>query len=99
MEPYLHTLDPLVRADPSITDLSVPTVGAICPGEVPRHTHQVAIGFSSAPQTTTWWLHKGTGLGTLSKGELTLTVKAVGHAWQHVREDQWFLRLVKQTFP
>lgn len=61
-EPYLHILDQFVRADPSVADLSVPTAGAICPGEVPSHTHRMAVGFSCAPKPTAWWLHKGAGL-------------------------------------
>ena len=42
-EPYLHTLGLFVGADPSVADLSLPTVGAICPREVPSHTHQMAV--------------------------------------------------------
>lgn len=76
-EPYLHILDLLVGTDPSVADLSVPTVSAIRPGEVPSHTHQMAVGFSCAPQAATWWLHKGTGLGAFSERELTLAVEVV----------------------
>lgn len=97
-ESDLHTLDLFVRADASVAHLSVPTVGAICPGEVASHAHQMAIRLSCAPQTATWWLHEGTGLGALSKRELTLAFQDVGCPWQQVREDKWFLRLVEQTF-
>ncbi len=75
--PYLHILDLFVGADPSVTDLSIPTVGAICPGKVPSHAHQMAIGFPCAPQAATWWLHKGTGFGAFSERELTLAVEVV----------------------
>lgn len=96
---YLNTLDLFFRADTSVTDLSVPTVCAICPREVPSHTHQMTIGLSCAPQATAWWLHEGTGLGGFSKRKLTLTVQVVRYSWQHTRQDKWFLRLVKQTLP
>lgn len=81
---YLHMLDMFGRADSSVTDLSITTMGAICPGEVPSHAHQVAAGLSRAPQTTAWGLHKRTRFGVFSEGELTLTVETVGRSWQVV---------------
>lgn len=59
----------------------------------------MAVRLSCAPKSATRWLHKRTGLGGFSKCKLTLTVKVVRYSWQHVREAQWFLRLVQQTFP
>lgn len=77
-EPYLRIFGLFVGADPSVTDLSVPTVGAIRPGEVTGHAHQMAVGFPRAPQTAAWRLHKRTGLGAFSECQLALTVVAVG---------------------
>lgn len=98
-EPYLRIFGLFVGADPSVADLSVPTVGAIRPGEVTGHAHQMAVGFPCAPQAAAWRLHKGTGLGAFSKCQFALTVEAVGGSRQHVREDQGLLGLVEQTFP
>lgn len=98
-EPYLHILDLFVRAHASVAHLPVPTVGAICPGEVPSHAHQMAVGFPRAPQAAAWWLHEGARLGALSERKLTLTVQDVGCSRLQVGECQRFLRLVEQTFP
>lgn len=35
----LHILGPFASADPLVADLFVPTVGAICPGEMSSHAH------------------------------------------------------------
>ena len=89
----------LVGADPPDAHVSVPTAGAVRPGEVARLAHQLAIGLARAPQTSARRLHEGTGLGALPEGQLTLPLQAIGGPGQPVRQGQGLLRLVQQTFP
>lgn len=83
---YLPILGLFIGTDSSVADLSIAAVGAVGPGEVSGHTHQVAVGLSCAPQTAARRLHEGTGLGVFTKSQLTLTFKHVGRSGEQVRE-------------
>lgn len=86
----------LIGAHPSVADLAVATVGAVCPGEVSGLADQLSAGLAGAPQLRAG-LHVGAGLRAGAEGQLTLTMQAVAGAGQVVWERQLLLRLVQQT--
>lgn len=90
---YIH----LIHADAPHTQLSIPTGGAISPGEVTCLTHQLAPGHPCTPEPTTGRLHEGTGLGAISEGQLTLPVQAVGGSREDFRQGQRLQGLIQQT--
>ena len=85
-----------LHAGPLEAEAALAAARAVCPGEVARLAHHLALGLARAPQLGAG-LHVGAGLGAHTKGQLTLLAQRVAGARQVLGQGDGLAGLVQEA--